>query len=211
MARVLQRRVRWTANWLDGPIDDAWFNRLFLYRGEARWIADFSNLNALLPAEDWRAIHARTHKLSVVYTLREPLDRLWSHVRFHLKMEGRSQLLEGWSIDELEDHIRQGDYLQHTDYVAAITRMREGLPEECLHVGFFDRISDDPRGFVAEIERFLDIPPLEVPDEIVSRVVNPSPPRAMPDGLADRLAPFVTAQRDGLRALGLELPESWGR
>ena len=38
---TLQRRVRWAASWLDGPVDDAWFNTLFLHRGTARWIADF--------------------------------------------------------------------------------------------------------------------------------------------------------------------------
>lgn len=209
-ARVLQRRVRWTANWLNGPVDDAWFNGLFLHKGQARWVADFSNLNALLPAETWREIHARTRKLRVIYTLREPMDRLWSHVRFHLKMQGKSQLLDAFSVDDLFAHIQEGDYLEHTDYVAAITRMRDGLPEDCFRVDFFDRISGDPRGFVADIEGFVGLNPQTLPDDIVSRVVNPSPPRPLPEGLAERLHPFMQGQRDGLRRLGLTLPESWG-
>ncbi|WP_338272568.1 MULTISPECIES: sulfotransferase [Roseicyclus] len=209
-ARVLQRRVRWTANWLANPIDDAWFNGLFLHKDSARWIADFSNLNALLPAETWRDIHARTRKLRVIYTLREPIDRLWSHVRFHLKMQGKSHLLDEFSVDELFTHIKDGDYLEHTDYVAAIMRMREGLPQECLRIDFFDRVSSDPRGFVADIESFLELTPQALPDDIVSRVVNPSPPRPLPAGLAERLEPFVEAQREGLRRLGLVLPDHWG-
>jgi hypothetical protein len=63
---------------------------------------------------------------------------------------------------------------------------------------------------VADIERFLDIAPQTLPESIVSRVVNPSPPRPMPDGLAERLEPFVSAQRDGLRQMGFTLPASWG-
>jgi hypothetical protein len=210
VASVLQRRVRWTANWLDGPVDDAWFNGLFLNKGLARWVADFSNLNALLPAETWRGIHARTRELRVLYTLREPMERLWSHVRFHLKIHGQSHLLDEFSIDDLFAHIQEGDYLEHTDYVAAITRMREGLPEDCVRVDFFDRIAGDPRGFVADIETFVGLSPQVLPDDIVSRVVNPSPPRPLPDGLAERLMPFVEAQRDGLRRLGLVLPPAWG-
>ena len=210
VARVLQRRVLWTAKWLNAPVDDAWFNGLFLHKGQARWIADFSNLNALLPAETWRDIHARTRKLKVLYTLREPMDRIWSHVRFHLKMQGQSQLLDTFSIDQLFAHIQEGDYLEHTDYVAAITRMREGLPEECVRVDFFDRISEDPLGFVADIQDFVGLTPQSPPEDIVSRVVNPSPPRPLPEGLAERLMPFVTAQHRGLRELGLELPKSWG-
>ena len=206
---TLQRRVRWAASWLDGPVDDAWFNALFLHRGTARWIADFSNLNALLPANHWREIHARTRKLRVLYTLREPVDRLWSHVRFHLKMHGQSQLLENWTVDELFAHIQQGDYLEHTDYVAAIARMRKGLPSECIHIDFFDRISTDPRGFVADIENFMEIDSQTIPDQIVSRVVNPSPPRPLPDGLTERLEPFARSQRDGLKQMGFTLPKHW--
>ncbi|WP_341863712.1 sulfotransferase [Gymnodinialimonas sp. 57CJ19] len=207
---VLQRRVEWTANWLKGPVDDAWFNGLFQHRGAATWVADFSNMNALVPTEGWAALHARTAKLRVVYTLREPMDRLWSHVRFHLKMQGATEKLEQWSLDQLEDHIRTGgDYLQHSNYVAAIKRMRAALPPECLHIALFDRIPDAPRAFIADIERFLGVAPFDLPDSIVTRVVNPSPPRPMPKGLAERFAQETAQQVEGLTALGVAVPATW--
>lgn len=211
---VLQKRVQWTANWLDGPqsgpVDDAWFNALFVHKDQARWIAEFSNLSALLPVEAWADLHARSRKLRVIYTLREPMDRLWSHVRFHLKMQKASAMLDAWSLDELEDHIRNGaDYLEHSNYAAALSRMQAALPPECIRVDFFDRIPADPRGFIADIERFLDLPAHDLPDDIVSRVVNPSPPRAMPDGLAERFADDVAIQIEGLKDLGLTPPRSW--
>lgn len=208
---VLQKRVQWTANWLDGPVDDDWFNALYVHQGDAQWVAEFSNLTALLPEQAWADLHARTAKLRVLYTLREPMDRLWSHVRFHLKMQKASEKLEEWSLDELEDHIRNGgDYLQHSNYTAALTRMQSALPRECIRVDFFDRIPADPRGFIADIETFLGLPTHDLPDDIVSRVVNPSPPRAMPDGLAERFAEDVTIQIEGLKDLGLTPPRSWG-
>ncbi len=212
---VLQRRVQWTANWLDaapdGTLDDAWFNALFVHKGDAQWIAEFSNLTALLPVEAWAGLQARTNKLRVIYTLREPMDRLWSHVRFHLKMQKASEKLEEWSLDELEHHIRRGgDYMDHSNYVAALSRMQAALPPECLRVDFFDRIPADPRGFIADIERFLDLPAHDLPDDIVSRVVNPSPPRPMPEGLAERFADDVAMQVEGLKDMGVTPPRSWG-
>ena len=155
-------------------------------------------------------MHARTRCLRVLYTLREPVDRIWSHVRFHLKMQGKSHLLDGWNAEDIFTHIQEGDYLEHTDYVAAIKRMRLGMPVECLMVDIFERIGRDPQGFVADIDRFLEIEPRILPDEIVSRVINPSPPRPLPAGLAERLEPFISAQRDGLREMGFALPDSWG-
>jgi len=208
---ILQKRVHWTANWLNGPVDDTWFNNLFVHRGGARWIAEFSNLTALLPIEAWAELHARTARLRVIYTLREPMDRLWSHVRFHLKMQNASHKLNEWSLDELEDHIRTGgDYLDHTNYAAAVARMQAALTPDCLRVDFFDRIPADPRGFIADIERFLDLPSHNLPDDIVSRVVNPSPPHPIPDGLAERFADDIATQIEGLKDLGITTPRSWG-
>lgn len=207
---VLQKRVRWTANWLDGPVDDTWFNNLFLHKGDAQWMAEFSNLHALLPEAAWADLHARTEKLRVIYTLREPMDRLWSHVRFHLKMQNATEKLTEWSLDELENHIRTGgDYLDHSDYAGAVARMQAALPAECLRVDFFDRIPADPLGFIADIERFLGLPAHELPEDIISRVVNPSPPRAMPEGLAERFQDDVARQIAGLTDLGITVPRSW--
>ncbi len=208
---VLQKRVRWTANWLDGQVNDAWFNDLFMHREQATWVGEFSNLSALLPTQAWAEIHARTRKLRVLYTLREPMDRLWSHVRFHLKMQGRTEELAIWSLDELEDHIRTGaDYLQHNDYASAVARMQAGLPEDCLRVDVFDRIATEPRAFIADIERFMGVNPHNLPDDLINRVVNPSPPRPMPDGLEDRFRDDIKAQMTALTDLGILLPPSWG-
>jgi hypothetical protein len=213
MQAPLHRRVRWTANWLAAPVDDAWFNDLFLNRGAARWICDFSNLNALLSANAWREIHARTGRLRVLYTLRDPIDRIWSHVRFHLKMQGKGDLLDQWSLDDLVAHIETpgSDYLDHTDYVRAITRMQTALPADCLMVDFFDRIGADPRGLVRDVETHLGVTHVDLPGSMIAKVVNPSPPRPMPPGLADRLTPFAEAQIDGLARLGIVAPTAWRR
>lgn len=110
-------RVRWTGDWLRTPVDDTWFNGLFNGRGTARWIADFSNLNALLAPEHWAEIHAKTATLRVLYTLRHPLQRLWSHVRFHLQMSSNARLLDDWSLDDVVAHIRDGAHVGHGDYL----------------------------------------------------------------------------------------------
>ncbi len=205
----VQARADWTARWLSEPVDDAWFNALFQHRPDGAWMADFSNLNALLSPRDWRALRAKCDGLRVLYTLRHPLERLWSHVRFHLHWRGESAALDAWSLEELVDHIEAGDYLEHGDYVAAIDRMRAALAPEMVHIDQFDRISDDPVGYVRDIEQFLGISAQPLPDTVVNRVVNAAPRRAMPPGLSERLRPFVDAQLDGLRARGIAFPATW--
>lgn len=87
--------------------------------------------------------------------------------------------------------------------------MRAALPPECIHVAWFDDIKTRPEAHVADIERFLGVAPNPVPEEYLGRVVNASKARAMPEGFAQAFAPEVSAQIGGLRAMGLNVPESW--
>ena len=42
--------------------------------------------------------------------------------------------------------------------------MQAALPPECLHVDVFDRIPQEPRAFIADIEHFLEIAPFDLPE-----------------------------------------------
>ena len=104
---AVRKRLRWSAAYLDGPLDDDWYRGLFMFRKRQTYIADFSNLYALLPEEAWSKIAARTGKLRVLYTMRDPVKRLWSHVKFHLKVTGKLHLLDEWTPDEYLAFMRQ--------------------------------------------------------------------------------------------------------
>ena len=95
-AAAARNRLRWTANYLDGPVDDIWYRNLFVYRNAEQYCCDFSNLYALLDETAWRRVVGIADRLRVLYTLRDPVKRLWSHIKFHLQITGELARLDDW-------------------------------------------------------------------------------------------------------------------
>jgi len=208
-ATGVRNRLHWAANYLDGPVDDIWYRNLFVFRRAERYAADFSNLYALLPADGWRRIADRVGELRVLYTMRHPVRRLWSHVKFHLEITGQSRELERWGPEEFRDFARRPFIWDNAEYGRALRRMRGGLPGGTLKPAFYETIHADRAGFLADVEAFLDLAPHNYPAELIDRRVNTTANRPMPEF-------FPALFRDDFRRIcgeveaeGLVLPSSW--
>ena len=206
---AVRARLRWAAAYLDGPVDDYWYRQLFAARPDGAWACDFSNYYALLPVEAWRRLADRTGTLRVLYTMRDPLKRLWSHVKFHLAVTGRTQDLDDWGPDRLRAFARQDFLWENAEYGAAVRRMRAGLPPDALRIAWHEEIHADERGFLAGIEDFLGIAPHAYPDRLLARKVNTTEDRPMPDWLPDLFADDVRRIVAELRDEGLSPPPGW--
>lgn len=202
--------LHWVAAYLSRPVDDLWYRCLFTRpRGET-WACDFSNLYAHLPAEAWPRIRADCDRLRVIYTLRDPVKRLWSHVKFHLQVTGQLDQLGQWSPAQLNRFLRQDFIWSNAEYGAALRRMRAGLPEDCLMPLFYEEMRAEPRACLRRIEEFLGLAPMDYPEALIARQVNASVALPMPGFFRDLVAEDVTRIAAELRAEGLTLPDSWG-
>ena len=208
-ASAVRQRLRWASNYLDGPIDDIWYRNLFLFRRNERFAADFSNLYALLPPEAWANIAASVGELRVLYTLRHPVKRLWSHVKFHLHVTGQSGALDTWGPDDFQTFIRKPFIWENAEYGKALRSMKAGLPKGALLPAFHEDIHDDERGFLAHLEGFLGIRAHEYPADLLSRRVNETAKRDMPDFFVDLVARDMERIAEEVHAEGLNPPASW--
>lgn len=208
-ASGVRNKLRWTANYLDGPVDDLWYRNLFMFRRAERYAADFSNLYALLPASGWQRVADRVGELRVLYTMRHPVQRLWSHVKFHLKITGRSDELEFWGPQDFDAFARKPFIWDNAEYGAALRRMREGLPEDALLPVFYETIHADRAAFLAEVELFLGLESHSYPPDIIDKRVNTTADRPMPEFFADLFAEDFARIAAEVEAEGLTLPESW--
>ncbi len=209
-AGAIRNRLRWAANYLDGPVDDHWYRGLFAFRRGQAWCADFSNLYALLPAEAWTNIAGRVGTLRVLYTMRDPVDRLWSHMKFHLAITGRADALDSWKVDEVARFIRQPFIWDNAEYGAAIRRMRAGLPEDALMLAVHEDVHGDEAAALQRIETHLGIAHFTYPEAVLAQRVNSTPQRPIPQWFRDLLAPDVARIKTELADLGISIPEAWG-
>ncbi len=212
-ARTNIERVRynlhWLGNYLNRPVDDFWYRNMFIASGRATYNCDFSNFYALLPAEAWPQIAASCDRLRVIYTLRHPVKRLWSHVKFHLQITGKTDLLDNWSPRDFEKFARQRFIWENAEYGEALRRMTAGLRPDSLKVLFFEDMHARKQETLAEIETFLGIAPYTYPPAMLNKPVNPSIPRPMPDFFPDLFAEDVARITREVVAEGLQIPADW--
>lgn len=201
--------LQWVVAYLSRPVDDLWYRGLFNRPAGAQYACDFSNLNAHLPAAAWGRIHADCDRLRVIYTMRHPVRRLWSHVKFHLQVTGQLDLLARWEPQQLDAFLRQDFIWANAEYGAVWQRMRAGLPDGCLMPLFYEDIRADPLGSLRRIETFLGLSHETYPEALLSRKVNASAEIPMPDYFPSLVAGDVDRICGELRAAGLVLPESW--
>ena len=176
-------------------------------RGERAVVGDVTPAYGLLPVARLKAM-ATLGETRFLYILRDPVARLWSHVR----MIARRREPDGTVTPE-----RAGRVLQRTirgdedhiavrgDYRGAMERISVVVPEaQRLFVFFEDLVSGDAARRVCE---FLGIAPMPV----LNAVVHAGQPLPITPEQAARARDFLDDQyRYVEQAMG-RLPEAWRR
>lgn len=201
--------LHWVSAYLDRVVDDHWYANLFQMRDMETYACDFSNLNTHLPVEAWPQIEAKCNQLRVLYTMRDPLKRLWSHAKFHLQITGQVDVLNEWSPRQFERFVRQKFIWDNAEYGKALARFKSGLSAENLKVIFYEDLHRDQRGTLRQIEEFLGIAPFNYPDELLKRRFTESVKHPMPDFFPDLFAEDIARIKSEIEAQGFTLPDSW--
>lgn len=204
-------RLRWISNYVDGPVNDTWYQRLFDLRKPSTYACDFSNLTCHLKADDFADIAKKTEQLRVLYVMRDPLSRLWSHVKFQLEIEGRLEVLDQWGPREFDQFVRQSFLWDNAEYGAAVARMKRGLPANALKLMFYEDIHRDQAAALTEVEDFLGLSHHIYPKKALSARVTKSVSRPMPEFFAALFLDDIARICAELEDHGLTLPPEWTR
>jgi hypothetical protein len=205
----VRQLLHWLGAYLSSPVDDYWYRNLFYLEKRHKYGCDFSNLQALMPADAWPEISAITGRLKVIYTMRRPIDRLWSHIKYSLEAENKMDQLAAWGPRELEEFCRRPNMWNHAEYGGALHRMKSGLKPNQLKVIFFEDVRSSPRETLVGLETFLGISPRDYPDELLSKRVNETSSQPMPAFLPDLFAADFERITREVEAEGLVVPASW--
>ncbi|MCB1494776.1 MAG: sulfotransferase [Bauldia sp.] len=138
--------------WLHGkPIDFDLYSRLFSPKGE-RLSGDITPTYAIIAEEKVKAACANLPEAKIVYLVREPIERFWSHYC----MIARQQKFENAAdLATVEDFIRTGSGVRHSSPTKNVARWKEAGAEGRFGLFFFDELRTDPAGLRASIVGFL--------------------------------------------------------
>ena len=199
----------WYLDYLLMPRTWNWYTRRFRGVAPGQYCADFSNLSALLPVEYWRELRDRVGELRLLYVMRNPLERLWSHLKFHYQHGGQQNLLEGLQQPVGLSEGTEDQFLEHSLYAKHLSRILEVVPRENVHLVYFDDIASQPDRVLQGIEEFLGLPHHAYLPGKLTRRINPSIDAKQPDWVQQTYAPAIRRDQAALHDLNVRVPEAW--
>jgi len=205
----VRRKLQFMNAYLDDPLDDTWYANLFLDKPLDAYSCDFSNFYALLPQNAWAEIAEKCEKLKVLFTMRDPIERLWSHIKFHLQMTQQTDMLAKWGPREFREFAQRPFIWDNCEYGKILRKMKAELDTNMLYIQFYEDLFADTGSALTKLETFLEIEPGTYPEEKIKKTVNSSVNRTMPDYFPDIFKLEMSRIAREVEDLGYRLPTCW--
>lgn len=152
--------VTWHLNYFLLPRNAQWYESLFAL-GKNRVTGDVTPLYAPMDESQIADIQRDFPDLKIIYILRNPIDRTWSHILL------RCVSLVDWQPENLtEELVRKTVFDRDLNdqwlfangyYTKNLSRWEKYFPPENIFVGFYDDLKRNPGRFLEEICEFLQV------------------------------------------------------
>lgn len=96
-------------------VSDEWYGRIFAHANEEQKAGEFTPEYALLPEEGVKHLLRLNPEVKIIFLVRDPIDRAWSHMRMLL-----SHGMNCASDEELAEWVKLADIRDRCDYSATI-------------------------------------------------------------------------------------------
>jgi predicted nucleic acid-binding Zn-ribbon protein len=202
------RRFGWFGRYVrPEEVSDDWYQSLFVDRQDEKYCADFSNLNSLLDEEGWKLVRKNCRKLKVIYVLRDPLERAWSHYKHEMKWNGLSAEVREGNFELFRETVGKDWFWEQARYDLAINRLRASLGDDEFRVFYFEDLHSRPKESLRELCDFLEIEPCEDSIDDADERVNASTSMEIPTLFAIHLHDRLKAVYDDLQKMGFSHPQ----
>lgn len=187
----------WAARYCLLPRGDRWYRGLF---PDAPGIVagDISPGYASLRGEQVEQVRRLIPQARIIYLLRNPVDRAWSHAYRHFR-KARFGGIGGVGDAEIRRHFAL-DRERHGNYLATLAEWEGRFGSDRMFVGFFEDLSTHPQALLRRILRFLEV------DDSDARI-PPTVAEPRNIGTAQRYSGLRIDAGAGAAQVGHELPD----
>lgn len=216
--RRLRRRIEAIDDWLEMDAQDRGASGYWRYLQKGRdrqsLVADLTPEYMMLDADGFRQIAATAADVRFLLLLRDPVDRIWSHMRMNAQREAAPgtlfDALIRTGIDRYLDRSHEGIRLR-SDYEKVLRNLTDAVAPEKLHVTFFEHLFDPETGpeTLRGITDFLGIRAI---GGAFGQKTHASPSLALAEEDRRRLSAELRPQYEFCNGFfGGELPARWKR
>jgi hypothetical protein len=97
--------------------------------------------------------------VKIIFLMRNPIDRAWSHALMGLVSRPRRKY-EDVAQSEFYDHFTSARSIARGDYRRILDRWMSVFPRKQIYIGFFDDISNRPKELLLELFEFIGVKPV---------------------------------------------------
>jgi hypothetical protein len=173
------RYIAWHLFYFFWPRSPRWYTSLF--PSDDRVTGEITPLYAPIPEDKIERAARHFPDLKLIYLLRDPIARLWSHIRMRcLGLPNvdfnADRLTEELILHTIEERDLNDRWLfRHSRYAATLDRWLRFFPREQLFVGYLHDIKTQPQTLLRELGDFLGLAPEDFDHDTLLEKHNPKP------------------------------------
>lgn len=133
-----------------------------------------------------RELHDRLPELKLVYILRNPIDRAWSHARMELLRRQRRHADTLTTKDYIE-FLSSQSVLSRGYYADIIERWTNIYPSKQFGIWLFDSVESNPSQTIIEIVEFLNLDATPMKQVHLSPAIHKGIPQHIPEEVCSYL------------------------
>lgn len=199
----------WYRDYMRDPVDDDWYAALFRHRGTKRFAGEVTPEYAIIGRDGFEHIRRLAPAARVLFIMRNPVTRAWSHALHHCRSEGLDAMRQ--TTAALVNILGQPHFQALGNYPETLDNMRAVFPPDQTLTLFYEDMHRDRAGALEQVCRFIGIGfdasalgPLDRRFNRGQEVALPEPVRAH---LRKTFGPVAEAVRQRIG----RIPEAWSR
>jgi len=202
--------ISWYAGYAHNTdISNEWYENLFKQNPSKAFCADFSNLYCQMDTDGWDNVRKVAKNVKVIYTLRDPLERLWSHYKFHMKWVNREDEALEAGFEHFKELLDKHFFWINAEYVKNYELLKLSLKDDELMILYFEDFRERPIEMLNEVQKFLGIEEIAPEQSQLDKKVNKTKSFSLePEWRNHILKKLEPVYRD-LKKSGLH-HDSWG-
>jgi len=188
---------KWYLNYLFGNYNDEWYKSLFLNQ-EGNICGDITPSYSILNKVDIDKVKEMFPKLKIIFLIRNPIDRDWSHFRYdcHIRNVKPSNI----NTDKIIDFINKKGVRARSNYMETIKRWTQAFSKEKILISYYDDLKNKPLKLLNEICLFLGINYSNkyFTEQMLTQKFNKSPKTSIPIEVESKLLQIHINQLENL-------------
>ncbi|NJC26661.1 sulfotransferase family protein [Neolewinella antarctica] len=184
-------------------LSKAAYSHYFWGRSTAETIGEITPAYGIMPLEDVKMVARWMPDVKIIFSVRNPVPRTWSHARKDFTtLYGRP--LEDASEKEIIAMLELPAVVERSSYVKILKKWQAVFPEDRIKCMAYEQIVTEPEALLHGIQDFIGVAHFTPPN--LTRRVNARAQKPIPPAIEAYLRDHFLGQREELESLsGLKL------